>query len=160
MDVYTIGFTRKSAAEFFGLLRSAGVRRLVDVRLNNLSQLAGFTKRDDLAFFVKELCGAEYVHEPRLAPTQERRPGADCLRGSRLYHGCGSVQVGMLTPGIRPNRVPYGGCGVSPAGDSRAKKMMTKFGLNRLKNLLGLSGGKSCACSRVHPLEVAYAEYC
>jgi uncharacterized protein (DUF488 family) len=71
VDVYTIGFTRKSAAEFFGLLRSAGVKRLVDVRLSNLSQLAGFTKRDDLAFFVKELCGAEYVHEPRLAPTQE-----------------------------------------------------------------------------------------
>src|SRR5436305_10132569 len=71
MTVYTIGFTRKSAAEFFGLLRGAGVRRLIDVRLNNLSQLAGFTKRDDLAFFVKELCGADYVHEPRLAPTQD-----------------------------------------------------------------------------------------
>ena len=71
MTVYTIGFTRKSAAEFFGLLRGAGVRRLIDVRLNNVSQLAGFTKRDDLAFFVKELCGADYVHEPLLAPTQE-----------------------------------------------------------------------------------------
>jgi uncharacterized protein (DUF488 family) len=71
MTVYTIGFTRKSAAEFFGLLRGAGVRRLIDVRLNNVSQLAGFSKRDDLAFFVKELCGADYVHEPRLAPTQE-----------------------------------------------------------------------------------------
>jgi uncharacterized protein (DUF488 family) len=71
MTIYTIGFTRKSAAEFFGLLRGAGVRRLVDVRLNNVSQLAGFSKRDDLAFFVKELCGADYVHEPLLAPTQE-----------------------------------------------------------------------------------------
>lgn len=71
MTVYTIGFTRKSAAEFFGLLRGAGIRRLIDVRLNNVSQLAGFTKRDDLAFFVKELCGAVYVHEPLLAPTQE-----------------------------------------------------------------------------------------
>src|SRR3954468_11753818 len=71
MTVYTIGFTRKSAAAFFGLLRGAGVRRLIDVRLNNVSQLAGFTKRDDLAFFVKELCGAEYVHEPLLAPTHE-----------------------------------------------------------------------------------------
>jgi uncharacterized protein (DUF488 family) len=70
VEVFTIGFTQKSAAEFFGLLRTAGVKRLVDVRLNNVSQLAGFTKRDDLAFFVRELCGAEYVHEPRLAPTQ------------------------------------------------------------------------------------------
>jgi uncharacterized protein (DUF488 family) len=71
VDVYTIGFTRKSAAEFFGLLKGAGIRRLIDVRLNNVSQLAGFTKRDDLAFFVKELCGADYVHEPLLAPTQD-----------------------------------------------------------------------------------------
>ncbi len=71
MTIYTIGFTRKSAAEFFGLLQGAGIRRLIDVRLNNVSQLAGFTKRDDLAFFMKELCGADYVHEPRLAPTGE-----------------------------------------------------------------------------------------
>ncbi|MBI2302663.1 MAG: DUF488 domain-containing protein [Armatimonadetes bacterium] len=70
MEVYTIGFGQKSAAEFFGLLRQHGIRRLLDVRLNNTSQLAGFTKKDDLAFFVRELCGAEYVHEPLLAPTQ------------------------------------------------------------------------------------------
>ena len=69
--VYTIGFTKKTAAEFFGALKRAGVKRLVDVRLNNSSQLAGFTKRDDLRFFLEEICGAEYVHEPLLAPTQE-----------------------------------------------------------------------------------------
>ena len=55
MEICTIGFTKKSAGEFFGLLRSAKIGRLVDVRLNNVSQLAGFTKRDDLAFFVREL---------------------------------------------------------------------------------------------------------
>ena len=71
MEVYTIGFTQRTAASFFGALRDAGIRRLVDVRLNNSSQLAGFTKRDDLGFFLKELCGAEYLHEPLLAPTQE-----------------------------------------------------------------------------------------
>lgn len=71
MEIYTVGFTQKSAAEFFDLLRSSGVRRLVDVRLNNVSQLAGFTKRDDLRFFLRELAGIEYVHEPRLAPTKE-----------------------------------------------------------------------------------------
>jgi hypothetical protein len=71
MQIYTIGFTKKSAAEFFGILKGHGIRRLVDVRLNNVSQLAGFTKRDDLAFFLNAICGADYLHEQLLAPTQE-----------------------------------------------------------------------------------------
>ena len=71
MEVYTVGFTRKSASEFFGLLKAHGIRRLLDIRLNNTSQLASFAKRDDLAYFLRELCGAEYWHETRLAPTQE-----------------------------------------------------------------------------------------
>lgn len=75
MEIYTIGFTQKSARQFFGVLRDAGVRRLLDVRLNNSSQLAGFTKRDDLAFFVEEICRAEYRHEVLLAPTQELLDG-------------------------------------------------------------------------------------
>src|ERR1043166_4258032 len=70
MRIFTIGFTKKSAAEFFGILKEAGIRRLVDVRLNNVSQLAGFSKRDDLAYFLRELVGAQYQHEPLLAPTQ------------------------------------------------------------------------------------------
>jgi uncharacterized protein (DUF488 family) len=71
MEVYTIGFTQTTAGEFFGRLKQAGIRRLVDVRLNNVSQLAGFAKRDDLKYFLKEICGAEYVHESLLAPTKE-----------------------------------------------------------------------------------------
>lgn len=71
MRVFTIGFTKKSALRFFELLRKSGARRVVDVRLNNVSQLAGFAKKDDLAFFLKEICGMEYVHMPELAPTQE-----------------------------------------------------------------------------------------
>jgi len=71
MEIYTIGFGQKNAATFFGILRSAGIKRLLDVRLNNVSQLAGFTKRDDLPFFLRELCDAEYRHETMLAPTQE-----------------------------------------------------------------------------------------
>lgn len=71
MEIYTIGFTRKTASEFFGLLKNAGIKRLLDVRLNNTSQLASFAKRDDLAYFLRELCGADYRHEPMLAPTQE-----------------------------------------------------------------------------------------
>ena len=71
MKLCTIGFTKKTAEEFFSKLRAAGVRRIVDVRLNNTAQLAGFSKRDDLKFFTKEILGAEYVHLPMLAPTQE-----------------------------------------------------------------------------------------
>jgi uncharacterized protein (DUF488 family) len=58
MEVYTIGFTQRRAADFFGALKRAGVKRLLDVRLNNSSQLAGFTKREDLPYFLRELCGA------------------------------------------------------------------------------------------------------
>ena len=71
MKVYTIGFTQKSAQRFFDLLRNAGVKRVVDVRLNNSGQLAGFAKQNDLAFFLRELGGIDYVHLPELAPTQE-----------------------------------------------------------------------------------------
>lgn len=71
MEVYTIGFTKKSAREFFEALRRAGIRRLIDVRLNNASQLAGFSKRDDLAFFLAEIGAIDYRHMPELAPTAE-----------------------------------------------------------------------------------------
>lgn len=70
MQVYTIGFTKKSAAQFFELLRTARIELLVDVRLNNVSQLAGFSKKEDLAYFLQTICGAEYRHETLLAPTQ------------------------------------------------------------------------------------------
>jgi uncharacterized protein (DUF488 family) len=71
MRIFTIGFTKKTAEEFFTRLSSAGVRRLIDVRLNNVSQLAGFSKRDDLRYFLKTICDIEYVHLPEFAPTQE-----------------------------------------------------------------------------------------
>ena len=82
MEVFTIGFTQTTAADFFGRLRRYGIRRLVDVRLNNVSQLAAFAKRDDLSFFLKELCGAEYLHEIRLAPTQEMLDAYKKQKGS------------------------------------------------------------------------------
>ncbi len=69
--IYTIGFTKKSAESFFTSLRQAGIKRLIDIRLNNVSQLAGFTKKDDLRFFLRELCHVEYLHRVDLAPTQE-----------------------------------------------------------------------------------------
>lgn len=71
MVIHTIGFTKKSAERFFNLLKDGGPKRIVDVRLNNSSQLAGFAKRDDLAFFLESVCDMEYVHLPILAPTKE-----------------------------------------------------------------------------------------
>ena len=71
MTTYTIGFTKKSAEQFFETLCHSGAKRLVDVRLNNVSQLAGFAKKQDLIYFLRKLCGMEYVHLPSLAPTQD-----------------------------------------------------------------------------------------
>lgn len=71
MRLYTIGFTKKSAAQFFSLLDAHGVGRLVDIRLRPDGQLAGFTKRDDLAYFLPNLIRCEYIHMPSLAPTKE-----------------------------------------------------------------------------------------
>ncbi len=70
MKVFTIGFTKKPAREFFDKLRRPGLARLIDVRLNNVSQLAGFSKRDDLRFFCQSILSIEYQHLPELAPTQ------------------------------------------------------------------------------------------
>jgi uncharacterized protein (DUF488 family) len=71
MEIYSIGFTQRSAEDFFTTLKYAGIRRLLDVRLNNTSQLAAFAKKDDLAYFLKAICNADYSHEPLLAPTQD-----------------------------------------------------------------------------------------
>jgi len=71
VKLYTIGFTKKSAEQFFGALMAAGVRRLIDIRLNNTSQLAGFAKREDLRYFLRAICQIDYLHRPELAPTQE-----------------------------------------------------------------------------------------
>jgi uncharacterized protein (DUF488 family) len=72
MKLYTIGFTQKTAREFFELLRTNGVRRLVDIRVNPSGQLSGFAKQEDLPYFLCELAdGCEYLHMPALAPTKE-----------------------------------------------------------------------------------------
>ena len=71
MTIFTIGFTKTSAANFFGRLKDAGVQKLIDVRLNNTSQLAGFAKAADLEYFLQEISGIAYLPEPMLAPTQD-----------------------------------------------------------------------------------------
>ncbi len=110
--LFTIGFTKKSAEQFFTKLSEAGVKRILDIRLNNVSQLAGFAKRDDLQYFLKTICNIDYRHLPELAPTKdimeefkknkgdwsvyetkfnallcERRP-EEGISGEMLDHGC------------------------------------------------------------------------
>lgn len=71
ITLYTIGFTKKNAERFFSLLKENGVKQLVDVRISNSSQLAGFAKGKDLEYFVKEICHIPYIHIADFAPTKE-----------------------------------------------------------------------------------------
>ncbi|BEC33429.1 DUF488 domain-containing protein [Escherichia coli] len=71
MNIYSIGFTEKTAENFFSLIKSQPIKTLVDVRLNNVSQLAGFAKKNDLKYFLKEICNLDYAHIQDLAPTKE-----------------------------------------------------------------------------------------
>lgn len=71
IKIYTIGFTQTSAEAFFGKLIKSGVKKIVDARLNNSSQLAGFAKKDDLRYFLKALGNIDYIHMPILAPSEE-----------------------------------------------------------------------------------------
>lgn len=82
MKVFTIGFTKSSAESFFTRLQKAGVQRVVDVRLNNVSQLAGFAKREDLRYFLKAIGGIDYLHQPELAPTQDMLDAYKKQRGA------------------------------------------------------------------------------
>lgn len=71
MNLYTIGFSGKSAEEFFTLIRDNRILRVIDIRLRPGGQLSGFAKKKDLKFFLKELADCEYVYLPKLAPTAE-----------------------------------------------------------------------------------------
>ena len=82
MRIFTIGFTKTTAENFFSRLKNSGARKLIDVRLNNVSQLAGFAKRDDLQYFVRAICGIGYQHLLSLAPTQDMLDGFKKRRGS------------------------------------------------------------------------------
>ena len=71
IKIYTIGFTKKTAKDFFEKLRQSGAKRIVDVRLNNVSQLAGFAKKKDLVYFLNQIVGMDYIHIPDMAPTKD-----------------------------------------------------------------------------------------
>jgi len=99
MKLFTIGFTKKSAEQFFTRLKQPGLVRLLDVRLNNVSQLAGFTKKHDLQFFLREICAIDYVHLPELAPTQ------DILAAYKKAGGEWSVYEGQFLALMAARRV-------------------------------------------------------
>ena len=71
IKIFTIGFTSKTASQFFNLLRVNGVEKIIDTRINNVSQLAGFAKGNDLAFFAKEIGNMGYEHKVDFAPTKD-----------------------------------------------------------------------------------------
>ena len=75
MTVYTIGFTQKTAEQFFELIRSRGIQLLIDIRLNNSSQLAGFSKGNDLKYFLSAICACDYAYMAEFAPTKELMEG-------------------------------------------------------------------------------------
>lgn len=102
MKLFTIGFTQKSAEEFFALLRGAGVKRVLDIRLNNRSQLAGFSKSEDLEFFLREIGGIGYRHVVEMAPTQ---PLLDKARKAKGSWGDFEKQFGALMRARKVERV-------------------------------------------------------
>lgn len=73
--IFTIGYAGKNAEEFFALLLQADIRKIIDVRLYNTSQLAGYTKKEDLQYFLQTIAGAGYVHMPIMAPTKQLLSG-------------------------------------------------------------------------------------
>jgi uncharacterized protein (DUF488 family) len=88
ITVYSIGFTQSSAQRFFSRLAEAGVQKVIDVRLHNTSQLAGFAKADDLAYFLKSIANIAYEHQPLLAPTDEMLKAYKKEKGDwREYEG-------------------------------------------------------------------------
>ncbi len=92
MEIHTVGFAGKSAQAFFGALKRAGIKRVVDVRLRPNGGLALFARGTDLPYFLRELCGAEYVHVPLFAPTKEilsdfRKKKTDWLEYERRFQG-------------------------------------------------------------------------
>ncbi|MGH9564230.1 MAG: DUF488 family protein [Terracidiphilus sp.] len=99
MEIYSIGFTKKSASQFFGALKAHNIERLLDVRLNNSSQLAGFAKQSDLPYFLQEICSASYEHEPLLAPTK------DILDAFKKHKGNWDVYTEAYLSLLRSRRV-------------------------------------------------------
>ena len=112
MKIFTIGFTKKTAEQFFSRLKRPEIVRVVDVRLNNVSQLAGFAKKEDLRYFLKEICGIEYLHLPELAPTQELLDAYKKKKGDWSLYASGFLELlkqRMVETSVAQNTID-GGC--------------------------------------------------
>jgi len=112
MKVFTIGFTKKNAEQFFTRLRQPGLVRLIDARLNNVSQLAGFTKKEDLRFFLGKINQIDYVHRPDLAPSKElldeyKKNGGDWATYEREFM---DLMVNRKVEDKVPKALIDGGC--------------------------------------------------
>jgi uncharacterized protein (DUF488 family) len=99
VHIATIGFTKTTASGFFDRIKKSGVKKIVDVRLHNTSQLAGFAKAGDLAYFLREICGAEYLHQPLLAPTD------DILKAYKRDKGDWNVYQGLFLKLMADRRI-------------------------------------------------------
>lgn len=106
MRLRTIGFTKKTAEYFFELLKKKHVKRLVDIRLNNVSQLAGFAKKKDLEYFLDRICEIDYVHDPLLAPTQ------DILDDYKKHRVNSNQTMGGINPKLVHQLLANLGCSV------------------------------------------------
>lgn len=106
MKIFTIGFTKTSAKSFFDRIKNSGAKKIIDVRLNNVSQLAGFAKRDDLKYFADKICSVGYEHLPVLAPTKDILDKYKKNKGSwdeyerSFYHLMGQRKIEEIDKGI------------------------------------------------------------
>ncbi len=112
ISLFTIGFTQKTAQRFFETLVNAGVKRIIDIRLNNVSQLAGFTKKNDLEYFLQKIANIEYIHILDLAPTQDilddykKKKGDWTVYEQKFLHLLSSRQIEKKIP----PKMLEGGC--------------------------------------------------
>jgi uncharacterized protein (DUF488 family) len=143
--LFTIGFTQKSAEHFFSLLSNAGVERVVDIRLNNVSQLAGFAKKRDLAYFLKAIVGIDYVHVPLLAPTAEilddyKKRGGDWLMYEKKFNALLSER--RVESRVEPDLLKRGCLLCSEHEPDRchrrlvAEYLQPKLGISEIRHLL------------------------
>ncbi len=111
MKIFTIGFTKTSAENFFSRIKDSGAKQVIDVRLNNISQLAGFAKKDDLEYFSRQICNVSYKHIPELAPTKEMLDTFKKEKGSWANYANGFLDL-MAERKIEKidKRVLDGGC--------------------------------------------------
>jgi uncharacterized protein (DUF488 family) len=136
--LYTIGFTKSTAEHFFTRLQRAGIRRLVDVRLHNTSTLAGFTKRDDLAYFLRTILGAAYVHEPLLTPTPELLKAYQSKSiGAEEYAARYNALIGERAVATALDRATFGGPTVLLCSEASAKHCHRRLAAEHLSHAWG-----------------------